>query len=107
MTTALAREWKPHRLRVNCVAAGFFPHAAAPGGDDPQVRARLGRMIPAGRVGDMHEFGWCATFLCSRLAAGITGETLVIDGAERLRRALMSPEFVPPRARNEIWGEMP
>ena len=55
----------------------------------------------------MREFGWVSTFLCSDLAAGITGEVLVIDGADRLRRELMSPVFVPPRERASIWGDVP
>lgn len=105
MTAALASDWQPHGIRVNCVAAGFFPHARS-SARDADAQARLDSMIPAGRTGRMREFGWAATLLCSPLAAGITGETLVIDGADRLRRQLMSPVFVPPRERAEIWGEL-
>ena len=107
MTAALAREWKTHRIRVNCVAAGFFPHAGSPEGSDPEALRKLGEMIPAGRVGEMQEFGWAAAFLCSPLAGRITGETLVIDGTERLRRSLLGPSFVPPRERRAIWGDLP
>jgi NAD(P)-dependent dehydrogenase (short-subunit alcohol dehydrogenase family) len=106
MTEAMARDWKSQGIRVNCIAAGFFPHDGTPEGKDPEALARLAHMIPAGRVGEMREFGWLATFLCSVLAAGITGETLVIDGAERLRRTLLGPPFVPPRERVAIWGEL-
>lgn len=106
MTEAMARDFRAHGIRVNCIAAGFFPHDRSPEGNDPEALARLGRMIPAGRVGEMREFGWLATFLCSALAEGITGETLVIDGAERLRRSLLGPPFVPPRERAAIWGEL-
>ena len=107
MTAALAREWKAHGIRVNCVAAGFFPHAGSPEGSDPEALRKLGEMIPAGRVGEMQEFGWAAAFLCSPLAGRITGETLVIDGTERLRRSLLGPAFVPPRERSAIWGDLP
>ena len=106
MTAALAREWKSHGIRVNCIAAGFFPHAASTNGDDPGVVERLAGMMPMGRTGRMRELGWAATFLCSRFAAGITGETMGLDGAERLRRALMQPGFVPPRERTSIWGDV-
>jgi NAD(P)-dependent dehydrogenase (short-subunit alcohol dehydrogenase family) len=106
MTAALAQDWKPQGIRVNCVAAGFFPHARSSASDADQ-QVRLGAMFPAGRVGRMREFGWVSTFLCSDLAAGITGEVLVIDGADRLRRELMSPVFVPPRERASIWGDVP
>jgi NAD(P)-dependent dehydrogenase (short-subunit alcohol dehydrogenase family) len=110
MTAALARDWKAHAIRVNCVAAGFFPHASSISGEGPEAPdriPRIGMMIPAGRTGRIYEFGWSAAFLCSPLAAGITGETLVIDGADRLRRILMQPDFVPPRERATIWGEVP
>jgi NAD(P)-dependent dehydrogenase (short-subunit alcohol dehydrogenase family) len=106
MTASLAHDWKHANIRVNCVAAGFFPHARS-GVTDPEQQARMAAMFPAGRAGRMREFGWAATFLCSDLAAGITGETLVIDGADRLRRELMSPVFVPPRERESIWGNVP
>lgn len=107
MTTAQALEWKAHGIRVNCVAAGFFPHGGSPEGNDADTRRRLGEMIPIGRVGEIHEFGWISAFLCSPLAAGITGQTLTIDGTERLRRSLLTGAFVPPRDRPAIWGDMP
>ncbi len=107
MTSELAREWKPQGIRVNCIAAGFFPHADSTNGDDPEVVGRLAGMMPMGRTGRMQELGWAAAFLCSHFASGITGETLVIDGAERLRRSLMQPDFVPPRERVAIWGDRP
>lgn len=106
MTGALARDWKPHGIRVNCVAAGFFPHEKIIEGKIEDRRAEIGDMMPIGRAGRMHEFGQISTFLCSPLAAGITGETLVIDGADRLRRQLMNPTFVPPRERENIWGDV-
>jgi hypothetical protein len=41
--------------------------------------------------------GWAATYLCSPFAVYITGHTLVIDGANWLRRGLRMPEFTPVR----------
>ncbi|PKP82765.1 MAG: short-chain dehydrogenase [Alphaproteobacteria bacterium HGW-Alphaproteobacteria-18] len=104
LTRALARDWRPGGIRVNCVAAGFFPHAASPNGDDPEMVEKLGRMIPAGRTGRMQEFGWAGAFLCSPFASAITGQVMMIDGGESLRRALLSPDFVPPNQRANIWG---
>jgi len=106
LTAELAREWKPHGIRVNCIAAGFFPHADSTNGDDPTVVERLAAMMPMGRTGRMRELSWAAAFLSSPLADGISGETLVLDGAERTRRALMQPNFVPPRERTSIWGDV-
>lgn len=109
MSASLAVEWKPLGIRVNCIAAGFFPHDSSIGGSSnaPDEQERMGAMIPAGRNGRTREFGWLAAFLCSPLAAGITGQTLFIDGADRLRRELMHPVFVPPRERATIWGDVP
>ncbi len=108
MTRVMARDWAPYGIRVNCVAAGFFPHARAIGTDrEPGYEDRLGTMIPVGRVGRMREFGWAGALMVSPLMQGITGETLIIDGADRLRRQLMHPAFEEPRLRAELWGTAP
>ncbi len=106
MTRSMAREWKADGIRVNCVAAGMFPHeqAAAMGGLDQEVLDTYAGMVPAGRVGQMQEFGWASAFLCSSLAGPISGQVLMIDGGDSLRRSLISPAYVPPRERKEIWG---
>lgn len=105
MSMAHANDWKRHGIRVNCVAAGFFPHERSNTSAD--MKDRTGLMFPIGRVGRMREFGWVSAFLCSPLAAGITGETLMIDGGDSLRRQLMHPAFVPPRERENPWGTLP
>lgn len=96
LTQSLAVEWAPKGIRVNCLAPGLFPH-----GDLPSVLldrrdlASDSKRVPAGRVGQPHELGWAATYLCSPYAAYLTGHTLVLDGANWLRRGLTMPEFVP------------
>jgi NAD(P)-dependent dehydrogenase (short-subunit alcohol dehydrogenase family) len=108
MTLAMARDWKADRIRVNCVAAGFFPHPdAVVGALDEDTLTRMGSMFPIGRPGDLREWGWLATLLVSPLTEGMTGQTALIDGGDRLRRELMSPAFVAPRERNNPWGELP
>lgn len=108
MTKAMASDWKGDGIRVNCVAAGFFPHPDAVVETlDEQALERMSSMFPVGRTGELHEWGWLATFLVSPLAAGITGQTALIDGGDRLRRALMHPAFVAPRDRANPWGELP
>lgn len=103
LTQSLAREWAPHRIRVNCVAAGFFPHSASPGGTDPDRLVARGLQTPSGRVGQMQEVGWAAALLCSRLGSGITGQTLLIDGGHvHAFRGVAGPEFIPPRKRERI-----
>jgi NAD(P)-dependent dehydrogenase (short-subunit alcohol dehydrogenase family) len=98
LTQTLAVEWAAFGIRVNALAPGLFPH------DDmaPHMRANrpgghgeVGRTIPAGRVGELHEVGWAATYLCSPYAAYVSGHVFVIDGANWLRRGLQMPAYRP------------
>lgn len=102
LTQSLAVEWAPDDIRVNCLAPGLFPaqdrseHAL--GMSSGSVRGA--ETIPGGRVGEAHELGWAATYLCSPYAAYLTGHTLVLDGANWLRRyGLGMPEFEVVRDR--------
>lgn len=105
MTKAMAREWKALGIRVNAVAAGFFPHARSTNGDAPEAIAPLQNMIPAGRTGRIREFGWMSAMTCTPLFGGMTGQVIVQDGGESLRRSLMMPDFIPPRERaGGPWG---
>jgi NAD(P)-dependent dehydrogenase (short-subunit alcohol dehydrogenase family) len=100
LTQSLAVEWAPAGIRVNGLAPGLFPHEDVPAAmraDTPEGLAALASTIPAGRVGQPHELGWAATYLCSPYAAYLTGHTLVLDGANWLRRGLRMPEFTPVR----------
>jgi NAD(P)-dependent dehydrogenase (short-subunit alcohol dehydrogenase family) len=100
LTKTLAVEWASHGVRVNALAPGLFPHedmrpdlvALRPDGEDVDDRRS-----PAGRLGRLHELGWAATWLCSPFASFVTGHTLVVDGANWLRRDFVMPEFVPVR----------
>jgi len=105
MTRRMAAEWASHRIRVNAIAAGFFPHASSTNGDSADAIAPLQNMIPAGRTGRIREFGWLSAMTCTPLLEGLTGQVIVQDGGESLRRSLMMPDFVPPRERaNGPWG---
>jgi NAD(P)-dependent dehydrogenase (short-subunit alcohol dehydrogenase family) len=108
LTKTLAVEWAPHGVRVNALAPGLFPHedmradlqALRTEGEDVDARRS-----PAGRLGRLHELGWAATWLCSPYASFVTGHTLVVDGANWLRRDFVMPEFVP--VRDQIAAVLP
>lgn len=105
MTKRMARDWAPHGIRVNAIAAGFFPHETATAGRREGGIEPLQNMIPAGRTGDIHEFGWLSAMTCTPMMDGLTGQVILQDGGESLRRSLMMPDFVPPRERAEgPWG---
>ena len=61
----------------------------------PEGESVDARRSPAGRLGRLHELGWAVTWLCSPYAAFVTGHTLVVDGANWLRRDFVMPEFTP------------
>jgi NAD(P)-dependent dehydrogenase (short-subunit alcohol dehydrogenase family) len=98
LTKSLAVEWAPDGVRVNALAPGLFPHedmredlrALRTSGEDADARRS-----PAGRLGRLHELGWAVTWLCSPYAAFVSGHTLVVDGANWLRRDFVMPEFTP------------
>jgi len=101
LTKTLAVEWAPYGVRVNALAPGLFVHedmrpelTVLRAGGSEETDARRS---PAGRLGRLHELGWAATWLCSPYANFVTGHTLVVDGANWLRRHFVMPEFVPVR----------
>ncbi|RSS83292.1 SDR family oxidoreductase [Streptomyces sp. WAC06614] len=103
LVETLAVEWGPYGIQVNGLVPGLFPHADMTG----DIRGGLDRAAPeaagladrqpALRVGLPRELGWAATFLASPYARFITGHTLVVDGANWQRRALVNPPVVPVR----------
>ena len=100
LTQTLAVEWAPDNIRVNCLAPGLFPakdrseQIMSMKGGQP----RGGETIPGGRVGEAHELGWAATYMCSPFAAYLTGHTLVLDAGNWLRRyGFGMPDFEPVR----------
>ena len=99
MTESLAVEWGPYGIRVNGLVPGLFPHEdeVAAIRSVPERRKNDAARCPGQRVGYPRELGWAATFLCSPFASFVTGETLVVDGANWQRRAMAMPVFEPIR----------
>ena len=105
MTRRMAAEWAAYGIRVNAIAAGFFPHETSTAGRREGGTEVLQNMIPAGRTGSIWEFGWLSAMVCTPLLGEMTGQVIVQDGGESLRRSLMMPDYVPPRERADgPWG---
>ncbi|WP_414902551.1 3-oxoacyl-[acyl-carrier-protein] reductase [Sphingomonas flavalba] len=79
MTKALAQELASRGITVNCVAPGFIHSAMTDVLPDAQKQALLGR-IPAGRLGEGQDVAAAVTYLSSREAAYVTGQTIHVNG---------------------------
>jgi NAD(P)-dependent dehydrogenase (short-subunit alcohol dehydrogenase family) len=86
LTKALAEEWAPFGVRVNCVAPGRLPtdlsESLAPP-NSPEFE-RLLEMIPMGRLGEPQDITQPVLFLSSPLSGYITGQTLFVDGGRTI-----------------------
>jgi NAD(P)-dependent dehydrogenase (short-subunit alcohol dehydrogenase family) len=81
LTKNLAREWAPHRVRVNALVPGFFPAEQNRQVLTPErVKSIMGH-TPMGRFGQADELVGSTLLLASAAAGGfITGAEIVVDG---------------------------
>jgi peroxisomal 2,4-dienoyl-CoA reductase len=85
LVRGLAVEWGPAGIRVNAVAPG--PIADTPGMDKlapGPMLDRVVRTIPLQRVGTRRDVADAVLFLVSPAASWVSGEVLVVDGAQWL-----------------------
>ena len=80
LTRALAVEWGPRGIRVNCLAPGFFRTRLTQGLLDQGAEAHTRATTPLGRIGRAGELAPAILFLASEGASYITGQVLPIDG---------------------------
>lgn len=82
-TEALAAEWAPKNVQVNCIAPGAFRTEAqkAVTESDELLAKRIAK-IPAGRMADPSELVPLACLLVSPLSSFTTGAIFVVDGGE-------------------------
>lgn len=77
----LAREWAPHRVRVNTLVPGFFPAEQNQKVLTPERVASIMGHTPMARFGEARELIAGALLLASDSAGSfITGSELVVDG---------------------------
>lgn len=80
-THALALEWAPFGITVNCVAPGSFPDFDTLTPDVIEDRhAQAKKNVPLGRVGQLREVGYLVQYLASDAASYVTGQVIGIDG---------------------------
>lgn len=81
LTKNLAREWAPHRVRVNALVPGFFPaEQNRKVLTSERVAAIMGH-TPMKRFGEARELIGATLLLASDAAGGfITGDELIVDG---------------------------
>jgi len=76
----LASDLGPQNIRVNAISAGPIKTLAAAGiGGFRKMLAQVAQIAPMRRNVALEDVGNAATFLCSDMAAGITGEILHVD----------------------------
>ncbi len=80
LSSNLAREWAPHRVRVNTLVPGFFPAEQNRRVLSPDRVASILRHTPSGRFGLPAELVGATLLLAGDAGSFITGSELVVDG---------------------------
>lgn len=78
LTIALARAYAP-AVRVNCIMPGMFRTDIADAWGEDTI-ARVGSVIPAGRIGEPAEIIGTALYLASDASSYTTGAIIKVDG---------------------------
>ena len=86
LTRALAVEWARDGIRAFCVAPGYVESEISRASlADPERQRLIVRRIPVRRVAVPDEIAEFVTFLASPKAAFFNGETIVVDGGQRIQ----------------------
>ncbi len=79
LTRALAVEWGPRNIRINCIAPGMFRTRMTEAILE-RSEAIYNATTPMGRIGKLGELAPTVLFLASEGASYITGQVIAIDG---------------------------
>lgn len=77
---ALAGEWGPHGITVNCIAPGWFPTRMTRGTIDERGTQAMAARAPLRRLGDEDDLKGVALLFASQAGKHITGQVLAVDG---------------------------
>ncbi len=83
ITKTLAVEWAKYNIRVNAIAPGIIKSTGLEN-YPPELFKGISERIPMKRLGSPQEIADLSIFLMSPISAYITGETIYIDGGQRL-----------------------
>jgi len=80
LAKAMAREFGPDGIRVNCVTPGLIGTDITAGKLTDEMKAKILEGIPLGRLGDADDVAGIYTFLASDLSAYVTGAVIDVNG---------------------------
>jgi NAD(P)-dependent dehydrogenase (short-subunit alcohol dehydrogenase family) len=80
LTKSAATMLAPHKIRVNAIVPGTVQKGPPADAQEAEDRARRGRMVPVGRLGEWWELGPLCVFLASNASQYVTGHNFIIDG---------------------------
>lgn len=83
LTMSLAVEWSKYNININAIAPGFIQSSGMEQYPD-EFKRGMEETVPAKRLGTVDEVATLTTFLCADQTKYITGETIYIDGGQRL-----------------------
>lgn len=101
-TRYLAYDFGPHRLRVNAISAGPIRTLAASGvGGFKTLYHQFAALAPLRQNVTIEDVGNAAVFLCSDLAARLTGEVLYVDSGYHIMGVTVESSGEDEEGRNE------
>jgi NAD(P)-dependent dehydrogenase (short-subunit alcohol dehydrogenase family) len=80
LAKAMAREFGPDGIRVNCVTPGLIQTDITGGKLTPEMKVDIIKGIPLSRLGDASDVAGCYLFLASDLSAYVTGAVIDVNG---------------------------
>lgn len=85
MMKSIAQELAPHKIRVNSIAPGAIKTPINKSAwDTPEAEAKLLKLIPAKRVGEVEDIAKAAVWLASDDSDYVNGTTMFVDGGMTL-----------------------
>ncbi|MBC7485021.1 MAG: SDR family oxidoreductase [Rhizobacter sp.] len=80
LARAMAREFGPESIRVNCITPGLISTDIITGKLTEQKKAEIAETVPLGRLGRADDIAGACVFLASDLSLYCTGITLDVNG---------------------------